>query len=133
MVFTADGRKLVTCSHNDRIVRLWDVGAGGRLLQEFDGRSAIQAFALALGDRELATAGFDGAVRLWDVATGEARWDFIEGDGPVTALAFFIEWGFPCLRGDGSDSPVPARLKSQGSSAPKGRIRLLVHSQAKFV
>lgn len=87
LAFAEADRMLASCSHNERMVRLWDVDAG-RLLKEFDGRSAIQAFAFAPGSRELATAGFDGAVRLWDVATGDSRWDLSAGDGPVTALDF---------------------------------------------
>ncbi|SIO43462.1 WD domain-containing protein, G-beta repeat-containing protein [Singulisphaera sp. GP187] len=90
LLFSRDGRVLATSSSLDNFARLWDL-ATGRLLREWDARSQIQVLAFAPGDRELATAGFDGSVRLWDVATGESRWGFSAGDGPVTALAFSAE------------------------------------------
>ncbi|WP_406699741.1 hypothetical protein V5E97_12865 [Singulisphaera sp. Ch08] len=90
LAFSQDGRVLVTSSNLDQFARLWDITTG-RLLRELDARSQIQEVAFAPGDRELATAAFDGSVRLWNVATGETRCVFSEGDGPVTALAFSAE------------------------------------------
>jgi WD40 repeat protein len=87
LAFSEDGRMLATASPYNRIARLWDVNSG-RLLKELDGRTHIQVVAFAPGDREVATAGFDGTVQLWDVVTGASRWGLSERDGPVSALAF---------------------------------------------
>jgi WD40 repeat protein len=68
VLFTRDGRTLVSCSE-DATIKLWDVATGEErgLLK---GHSAkIMSIAIAPDDRTLASAGLDKTIRLWNIET----------------------------------------------------------------
>lgn len=83
LVFSADGRRLVTTS-DDHTVRVWDLETRqGRVLH---GHTDEVWHMRGLPDGRVATAGKDGTVRVWDPTTGEAR--VLAGhEGPVSEVA----------------------------------------------
>jgi WD40 repeat protein len=71
MQFSADGRRLVSCS-GDQTLRLWDV-AGRALLRTFRGhKTAVWRLALLPDQRTVVSGGKDGAVLLWELETERA-------------------------------------------------------------
>jgi WD40 repeat protein len=71
---SGDGKLVVTWSHDDGIMILWDA-VSGRKLQTIHGGPYLNITAVVLrGDgKQLWTASGDGTTRLWDPATGKER------------------------------------------------------------
>ncbi|MSR58961.1 MAG: WD40 repeat domain-containing protein [Planctomycetaceae bacterium] len=87
LVFTADGRHLITAGH-DGAPCIWGVFTESR--REFLGGHSQGIHAIAISDdgRTLATGGVDQSVRCWHVSTGQELLSFPELSAGVTHLAF---------------------------------------------
>src|SRR5205085_447213 len=67
------GRRLATCSQNDKVVRVWDADTGRELLH-IDGPGAgVDEVQFSPDGKLLATGAWDQPVYLWDAATGKLR------------------------------------------------------------
>jgi WD40 repeat protein len=72
LVFSADGRTLVSCS-DERIIKKWDCQTG-ECLQTYTGHTGF-VWTVALVESQnysmLASSGVDTTIRFWDIETGE--------------------------------------------------------------
>jgi WD40 repeat protein len=86
MVFSPDGKTLVTWGFEDRQPKVWDVLTGTvrfKLSGPF-----IWSVAFSPDGGLLATATSDDVVELWDMTTGKKRKTFHGHDGRVRSVAF---------------------------------------------
>lgn len=69
-LFSPDGRRLVTVSH-DSTARIWDAATGRELRRLSGHNDDVVTAAFSPDSRLVATVGRGGDVRIWDAATGE--------------------------------------------------------------
>jgi WD40 repeat protein len=91
-VFTADGRQLVTVSH-DKTIRVWDVntGAPARVLRPPTGSGKIGEYfgvALSPDGKTLAVGGYYGRVFLIDLPSGQMLHFLVGHSNSVNGLEF---------------------------------------------
>jgi WD40 repeat protein len=84
MALTADGRRAVTASDQDRRIRVWDLRSG-RCVQEIPSTGRISALAVS-EDAYWAVSSGHEAERLWDLAAGRCLRTFDEQHRYPTAL-----------------------------------------------
>jgi eukaryotic-like serine/threonine-protein kinase len=65
LVFTPDGKRLVTASR-DSLIKLWDVRSGQEVLTLKGHSGGLRDIAVSPDGHLLASAGKDGTVRLWN-------------------------------------------------------------------
>ncbi len=70
MLFTRDGRTLISCSE-DTTIKLWDVATGAERGVLGGHSQKVMAIALSSDDKTLASAGLDKSIRLWNIETKE--------------------------------------------------------------
>jgi RNA polymerase sigma factor (sigma-70 family) len=70
LLFSRDGKTLVTFSHLEHSLRLWDRASGKELRSSDDAVSSVRC-AFSPDGRLLACGSEDGAVRIWDRAVGK--------------------------------------------------------------
>jgi WD40 repeat protein len=88
VLFTADGRQLISADRERATARLWDV-AGLAPVRTFAGHGGSVSDAEASRDgRRLVTASLDGTARLWDLQTGAPRATLAGHQGPVYVASF---------------------------------------------
>lgn len=108
VVFTPDGKKLLSASH-DKTVRVWDWRKGENDLVLEGHEDSVRCLAL-LSDSRVASASWDGTVRIWDWQTGGSLMMWQAGIGRLHALTASAnkrwlvaggEWGLWVCRLDG--------------------------------
>ncbi|KAI6139916.1 hypothetical protein BKA82DRAFT_4203105, partial [Pisolithus tinctorius] len=68
--FTADGRRIVTSSFNDPILRLWDTESTGSMGITRRHKGLVGYVSFSSDGQRLVSGGKDRRVRVWDVETG---------------------------------------------------------------
>lgn len=84
MALTADGRRAVTASSQDRRIRVWDLRSG-RCVQEIPSTGKISALAVSEDARWAVSSGHEPE-RLWDLAAGRCLRTFDQQHRYPTAL-----------------------------------------------
>jgi len=77
MEIAPNGKFILTCSHEDAIVKLWSLQ--GRLLEQFDTKKLRNNMAAISPNSKFFTVGcFTGDLRIWEVLTqkGTPTWEF---------------------------------------------------------
>lgn len=69
LMFSSDGKTLVSISYNNKTANIWDVNTG-ELKQNFTG---LKNIALSLDGKTLAGSRDDNTIQLWDLETGELK------------------------------------------------------------
>ena len=69
VALAADGR-LLACTGEDRVVRVWETNAGRPLATLRGHTGAARGVSFVPDGRMLASGGADGMVRLWETSTG---------------------------------------------------------------
>ena len=102
MMFSPDGRYLVTGSQGDATARLWNV-ATGEMIQEFSGhRWSVSCVAFSLDAKRIATGSGDEPIIIWRIDTG-ASLATCKGHGwTVTSVAFSATGELVVSGSDGS-------------------------------
>src|SRR5260221_9722502 len=68
---SADGKRLLTCSPDEKTLRLWDADTG-KQLRIFEGHTdGVIGAALSPDGTRVLSGGADKTVRLWDADTGK--------------------------------------------------------------
>lgn len=70
LVFTRDGKTLISGAHDYGTIRFWDVASGKEQRQLSRCRGFVESLALSADGEVLAVAAEPGLVRLWNVRTG---------------------------------------------------------------
>jgi RNA polymerase sigma factor (sigma-70 family) len=90
LVFTADGKRLLSSGWIDTAIRLWDPATGKELprLGELPKGGGARCLALSPDGAYLATGGMDRIIRLWDLAARKEVRQLVGQQGSIWALAF---------------------------------------------
>lgn len=98
VAYSRDGYLLGGCGR--RLLAVFDIATGERLLQAEDGQAIFHAFAFS-PDRQLAAAGCeDGRVRVWEIASGVELVAITSGKLPVRSIDFSRDGSFVASGGD---------------------------------
>jgi WD40 repeat protein len=85
--FTADGKKLATCSA-DKFVKTWELPSG-KLIKPFEGHTHhVLDVGWKADGKLLASAGADNVVKVWDFEKGEQKQTIQAAGKQVTRLLF---------------------------------------------
>jgi WD40 repeat protein len=127
LLFTPDGRKLISIGEWDGKIRVWDVAAG-KLLRLFGGGGWLsRAIALSPDGQSLAQGSRGNSVVLWDLATGKQRAGQLQGhDSPVGDLAFSPDGKL--LASGGGETCLWETAAWQGAGILAGRAGRLAFS-----
>jgi WD40 repeat protein len=94
IMFSPDGRSLVTIRWDDNLVRLWDA-VTGKLQRSFAAHQAMSdtgppniSIAFSPDSKSVATGGTDNLILLWDAATGKQLRRFVGHANPISGVAF---------------------------------------------
>lgn len=88
VVFSPDGRQLLSCSEYERNVLVWDVEQR-RTVGRFEGHTApVNSVAISPDGRLALSGGRDMVMRLWDVATGREQRCFREHGSSIESVSF---------------------------------------------
>ncbi len=87
VLFSPNGKILLTASPNDGAVRLWDV-ATGKLLHVLNGNDDFTPVAFAPNCKVLASAKGNGTICFWDPETGKEIRKWVAATKGLRALAF---------------------------------------------
>jgi WD40 repeat protein/serine/threonine protein kinase/tetratricopeptide (TPR) repeat protein len=87
LVFTADGRFILTSDFSGKVLR-WDARTGESSGEVCSQRSPVAALAVSPDGKHVATGSEDGVVRVWDMATGTPTGKPLPHEAAVLAMAF---------------------------------------------
>jgi RNA polymerase sigma factor (sigma-70 family) len=89
IAWSADGKKLVSGSYDDKTIRLWDA-ATGKQFREIDAKQEWPAAVVLSPDGKIiASGGYqDGTIRLWSAETSKELRAIKTPQGIVSSLAF---------------------------------------------
>jgi eukaryotic-like serine/threonine-protein kinase len=86
VVFSPDGRRVVSAGNHDGTLKIWDVGSGQLIRSQ--AVEGVVGPAYSPDGRSIATGGGDSAVRLWDAASGALLRTLRGHSGWVVSVAF---------------------------------------------
>jgi RNA polymerase sigma factor (sigma-70 family) len=110
-------RRAVVSGSRDGTARIWDIGSGNEILVLRGDGAAIEALAVSLDDRLIATASGD-AIRLWQPETG-GEIAVLPGEGRTfLSVAFSPNGGL--LAGAGADGAI--QLWNVATRQPAGTL-----------
>jgi WD40 repeat protein len=88
VLFSPDGRTLVTTDYWGNSARFWDVASGQPLaMGPLRHGKRVRALAFSADGQWVVTGSYDGTAKVWEAATGVLRATLPHGDG-VVAVAF---------------------------------------------
>ena len=76
VAMTADGLRVISASHTDDALKVWDVARATELLSLRGHRGGAYKVAVSADGRRAVSAGLDWTLRAWDLQTGSALWTF---------------------------------------------------------
>jgi WD40 repeat protein len=85
LAFSPDGRLLVTTSHDDGLIQVWDVRSKGNLVSLPMVKEGVTSLAFAPDGKTLLMGGVSNTLRFWNVATWEEMMtesDYFPRGGP---------------------------------------------------
>ncbi|MEZ4606694.1 MAG: hypothetical protein R2880_00360 [Deinococcales bacterium] len=89
MIFSRDGRLLISASERSGEVFLWDSESGALLEKWHHGTGAIIQLAFNDDESLLAAASADGSIGLWELASGQARANLnLNNSGSLQSILF---------------------------------------------
>ncbi|MEZ4727426.1 MAG: BTAD domain-containing putative transcriptional regulator [Caldilineaceae bacterium] len=88
IVFSPDGRRLVSSSGSHGALYLWDVASGERVCTLNGHQGGVGVVAFSPDGALIASGGHDGAIRLWDARAGKLLAVLEKHTDWVRALAF---------------------------------------------
>ncbi|KAG1781094.1 quinon protein alcohol dehydrogenase-like superfamily [Suillus placidus] len=83
------GRQIITCSY-DGSLQVWDLESGTQVGETWmvEGRGAVNAIALSLDGKTVASGSSDGAVRMWNISTGKVIKKWTEHTAGVSSVCW---------------------------------------------
>jgi WD40 repeat protein len=88
MVFTRDGKMLISGGGGAGVIGLWDVPTRQSLGTLLGHTGPVNDIALSQSDLFLASASTDGTLRLWSLETRQPYGTPLGGHGPLSAVTF---------------------------------------------
>ena len=69
VLFTLDGKRVVSAGYGGHMIRVWDVGTGGELMTLHGHNTNVEALSISPDGKRIASGSFTVA-KVWDTATG---------------------------------------------------------------
>ena len=86
--FSPDGKKIVTTSSTDDIVRIWDVESGMELQTLRGHKKLVVSAVFSPDEKRIVTASADKTAQIWDVESGKVLQTFRGHGDDVNSAAF---------------------------------------------
>jgi len=103
LTYSPDGSRLISYGP-DKIIRVWDVASGKRILAIETEGGAKGRIAISHDGKLIALSGEDSTIPIWDATNGKQLMTLRGHNGPVTAVSFspVADRLVSCSRGDGT-------------------------------
>ncbi|KAG2490965.1 hypothetical protein HYH03_010641 [Edaphochlamys debaryana] len=88
VLFSPDGRQLVSCSGGGQELRVWDISTGVCTAVLLGHSADVNCVAVSNDGHLLASGSNDGTCRLWDASTGQCTAVLRGHNGAVTGVGF---------------------------------------------
>ncbi len=88
LIFSPDGKTLVSASYVDETIRLWDTNTGEHKRTLTGHTGYILGLAFSPDGKTIASGSGDGTIRLWNASTGNQQIEFIGHTDTGESIAF---------------------------------------------
>jgi WD40 repeat protein len=90
LVFTRNGRRLVSAASFDKTIRVWNAATGEQERSWDSHKWSVICLNLSPDGKTILSGGWDGTVRLHELATGKQLWRFVAGRAPEESDMFRV-------------------------------------------
>jgi WD40 repeat protein len=94
VVFSPDGKQIVSGSYEDKNIKIWDVATGREIRNIYSDINGVNNLKISPDGKQIISSSFDlpGIIKIWDINTGkELRTILNSSNGPIESMDLSLD------------------------------------------